>query len=55
LAFKSDLFIGSFWGGGDYGSAEIFNQVRSTMLVTVFVFIGIEGVNRPDFPGGSNF
>ena len=45
FAFKSDLFIGSFWGGGDYGSAEIFNQVRSTMLVTVFVFIGIEGAS----------
>lgn len=45
FAFKSDLFIGNFWGGGDYGSAEIFNQVRSTMLVTVFVFIGIEGAS----------
>ncbi len=45
FAFKSDLFIGSFWGGGDYGPAEIFNQVRSTMLVTVFVFIGIEGAS----------
>lgn len=45
FAFKSDLFVGSFWGGGDYGSAEVFNQVRSTMLVTVFVFIGIEGAS----------
>ena len=36
-----------FLGGGDYGPAEIFNQVRSTMLVTVFVFIGTEGQCTP--------
>jgi arginine:ornithine antiporter/lysine permease len=45
LAFDSDLFVASFWGGGEYGAAEIFNQVRSTMLVTVFVFIGVEGAS----------
>jgi arginine:ornithine antiporter/lysine permease len=45
LAFDSGLFIASFWGGGEYGTAEIFNQVRSTMLVTVFVFIGVEGAS----------
>jgi arginine:ornithine antiporter/lysine permease len=45
FAFKADLFATSFWGGGDYSGADIFNQVRSTMLVTVFVFIGIEGAS----------
>jgi arginine:ornithine antiporter/lysine permease len=45
FAFKADLFAASFWGGGDYSGADIFNQVRSTMLVTVFVFIGIEGAS----------
>jgi arginine:ornithine antiporter/lysine permease len=45
FAFKFDLFSASFWGGGDYSGADIFNQVRSTMLVTVFVFIGIEGAS----------
>jgi arginine:ornithine antiporter/lysine permease len=45
LAFDSGRFIASFWGGGDYGAADIFNQVRSTMLVTVFVFIGVEGAS----------
>ncbi|WP_295406049.1 basic amino acid/polyamine antiporter [uncultured Thiocystis sp.] len=45
FAFKADLFAASFWGGGAYSAAEIFNQVRGTMLVTVFVFIGIEGAS----------
>jgi len=45
FAFKYDLFAASFWGGSDYSGADIFNQVRGTMLVTVFVFIGIEGAS----------
>jgi arginine:ornithine antiporter/lysine permease len=45
LAFDSELFWASFWGGGEYSAADIFNQVRSTMLVTVFVFIGVEGAS----------
>jgi arginine:ornithine antiporter/lysine permease len=45
LAFDSGLFTASFWGGGEYGTADVFNQVRSTMLVTVFVFIGVEGAS----------
>ena len=45
FAFKYDLFAASFWGGGGYSGADIFNQVRGTMLVTVFVFIGIEGAS----------
>lgn len=45
VAFQFDLFADNFWGGGDYSGADIFRQVRSTMLVTVFVFIGIEGAS----------
>jgi arginine:ornithine antiporter / lysine permease len=45
LAFDSELFTASFWGGGDYSAGAVFNQVRSTMLVTVFVFIGVEGAS----------
>lgn len=45
FSFHYELFAHSFWGGGDYSGADIFNQVRSTMLVTVFVFIGIEGAS----------
>jgi arginine:ornithine antiporter/lysine permease len=44
-AFNTDRFVASFWGGGAYSFGEVFNQVRSTMLVTVFVFIGIEGAS----------
>ncbi len=43
--FKADKFAGNFWGGGAYSLGDVFNQVRSTMLVTVFVFIGIEGAS----------
>jgi arginine:ornithine antiporter / lysine permease len=47
FAFQKDLFVASFWGGSDhvYSWREIFDQIRSTMLVTVFVFIGIEGAS----------
>lgn len=42
--FKPDIFAANWLGGG--GSSEsLFDQVRSTMLVTVFVFIGIEGAS----------
>jgi len=45
FAFKYDLFAASFWGGGSYDASQVFDQVRGTMLVTVFVFIGIEGAS----------
>ncbi len=31
------------WNGGSYGS--LFDQVRGTMLATVFVFLGVEGAS----------
>jgi arginine:ornithine antiporter/lysine permease len=43
--FNSDLFTANFLGGQGYESESIFAQVRSTMLVTVFVFLGIEGAS----------
>lgn len=45
FAFKLDLFRASFWGGGSYNASDVFSQIRGTMLVTVFVFIGIEGAS----------
>ncbi len=43
FSFKMDLFRGNFYGGGLEGG--LFEQVRATMLVTVFVFLGIEGAS----------
>jgi arginine:ornithine antiporter/lysine permease len=45
FAFQADLFGGNFWGGEGYADATLFDQVRATMLVTVFVFLGIEGAS----------
>ncbi|HEX3436345.1 MAG TPA: basic amino acid/polyamine antiporter [Pseudacidobacterium sp.] len=41
--FRADMFRGNFYGGGLEGG--LFQQVKATMLVTVFVFIGIEGAS----------
>jgi arginine:ornithine antiporter / lysine permease len=43
FAFKMDMFRGNFYGGGLEGG--LFSQVKATMLVTVFVFLGIEGAS----------
>ena len=43
MAFQIDTFRIDFWGDPKLGS--VLDQVRSTMLVTVWVFIGIEGAS----------
>jgi arginine:ornithine antiporter/lysine permease len=43
FSFRTDLFNTNLYGGDLTGN--IFEQVRATMLVTVFVFIGIEGAS----------
>ena len=43
MAFQLDTFKLNFWGDVKLGS--VLDQVRSTMLVTVWVFIGIEGAS----------
>lgn len=45
LAFRWDVFSHSFWGDAALDSGSILNQVRNMMLVTVWVFIGIEGAS----------
>jgi arginine:ornithine antiporter/lysine permease len=45
FSFKLDLFRANFWGGQGMPEAGLFDQVRATMLVTVFVFLGIEGAS----------
>ncbi len=46
FAFKPDVFVANLWGAevGDYGN--LFSQVKATMLITVFVFLGIEGASN---------
>ncbi|MEU3459234.1 basic amino acid/polyamine antiporter [Streptomyces sp. NPDC006733] len=39
----TDVFAQN-WGGADY-AGSLFNQVRGTMLATVFVFLGVEGAS----------
>jgi arginine:ornithine antiporter/lysine permease len=43
LAFQMKTFTFEFWGAPTLG--PLLDQVRSTMLVTVWVFIGIEGAS----------
>jgi arginine:ornithine antiporter / lysine permease len=48
FAFNHDKFTLSFWGSGAAGGeglGSIVAQVKSTMLVTLWVFIGIEGAS----------
>lgn len=44
-AFQADMFSGNFWGGEGMPETSLFEQVRATMLATVFVFLGIEGAS----------
>lgn len=44
-AFRTDIFAANFWGGEAPTFRSVANQVRGTMLVTVFVFVGIEGAS----------
>ena len=45
FAFKADMFRENFWGGTNMPDTSLLEQVRGTMLVTVFVFLGIEGAS----------
>ncbi|NGQ97494.1 arginine-ornithine antiporter [Brevibacillus sp. SYP-B805] len=43
FAFKADIFHQDFWGKGGFDWPTVQEQVKSTMLVTLWVFIGVEG------------
>src|SRR5688572_17740520 len=49
IAFNWDKFTFNFWGTADAtgagGLGSVVDQVKSTMLVTLWVFIGIEGAS----------
>ncbi len=42
-AFRWDTFTQDFWGEGTISVSSILGQVKNTMLVTLWVFIGVEG------------
>ncbi|HTG22366.1 MAG TPA: amino acid permease, partial [Reyranella sp.] len=44
-AFRADVFALNFWGGEEPSFSNVANQARSSMLVTVFLFVGIEGAS----------
>jgi len=43
--FKADVFALNFWGTAAPSLSAMGRQVRDTMLLTVFVFVGIEGAS----------
>lgn len=45
FAFKLDIFTADIWGASNPDLGSVMNQVRNMMLVTVWVFIGIEGAS----------
>ena len=44
-SFDAGVFMDNFWGAGSHSAGSLFGQVRGTMLVTTFVFLGIEGAS----------
>ena len=45
LSFDPVIFAENFWKGSAGEEAGILQQIRATMLITVFVFVGVEGAN----------
>src|SRR3954464_4632751 len=45
IAFKADIFADTSWAGEEYSFSSLWNQATGTMLITVFVFLGIEGAS----------
>ncbi|WP_071459094.1 arginine-ornithine antiporter [Bacillus massilinigeriensis] len=43
FAFNIEQFNVDFWGKGEFRLSDVLGQTKSTMLVTLWVFIGIEG------------
>lgn len=45
VALRADVFGANLWGGTGDSAGTLFDQIRATMLVTVFVFLGVEGAS----------
>ncbi|STD05833.1 Arginine/ornithine antiporter [Dermatophilus congolensis] len=45
ISFDAGIFSADFWGTADTNLGSTLDQVKSMMLVTVWVFIGVEGAS----------
>lgn len=45
LAFRFDVFTADFWGKASPDLGSTLDQIKAMMMVTVWVFIGIEGAS----------
>lgn len=45
IAFKADVFTADFWGtvSGNFSMKDVLTQVNSSIMVLMWVFVGIEG------------
>jgi arginine:ornithine antiporter/lysine permease len=43
IAFKAGIFTDNLWGGDAPTFSSLVTQVKATMIITTFVFLGIEG------------
>lgn len=45
ISFKANMFTADFWGtvSGNFSLKEVLSQVNSSMMVLMWVFVGIEG------------
>jgi amino acid transporter len=43
--FNADIFAPNLWGREETSFTSVASQVRNTILVTVFVFVGMEGAS----------
>jgi arginine:ornithine antiporter/lysine permease len=43
--FSAGQFHANFWGGESASFSTLYSQVSNTMIITVFVFLGIEGAS----------
>lgn len=45
ISFKADVFTANFWGtvSGNFEFKDVFSQIQNSMMVLMWVFVGIEG------------
>ncbi len=45
LSFDAGTFVDNLWGGDTHDVATVWHEMTQTLLVTTFVFLGIEGAS----------